>query len=102
MVTPAICKACGESFRHAPHSGGRVRFSLSDEQAVRIEAAKSKRQIGYNDGRYWFCEAHIGAARALKHLPLQEALAIIEHNQNRAHGIEENNPAMGEPYDENT
>lgn len=102
MVTPAICKACGESFRHAPRSGGRVSFPLNDEQAVRIEAAKSKRQIGYDDGCYWFCEAHIGAARALNHLPLQEALAIIAQNQNRAHGIEENNSDTGEPYDEHT
>ena len=88
-MIPAICKACGSRFRHAPRSGGRVGFPLSDEQAARIEAAKSKRQVGHDDGRYWFCEAHIDAARALKRLPIQEALAILKQNQNRAHGVEQ-------------
>ena len=75
-MKPPICACCHLDFRnedlHSETSGGLVRF-------VDYEPLP-KGMVGHPKGLAWFCATHIGAAHALRHLALGEALRRMKSN----------------------
>ena len=72
-VKPPICELCGRDFRAVwMESGGGG--ELLDFAGLR---RSPQGMTGNPKGLGWFCRRHVEAAAALRHLPMEDALAKL-------------------------
>lgn len=80
-MRPPICELCDAKFEsdalNQPGHGGLVEFKPSAEDKEVIARMHIKGWTGHPPNMGWFCKNHIEDARAIRHLPLKEALAVL-------------------------
>ena len=67
-MKPPICAICGSK-----EGCDTVLFSSTPEG----EEFRKSRKIGHDPDMEWFCNTHLGPAKAFSHLTLAEALKVI-------------------------
>lgn len=86
-MRPPICEVCDEKFLddelNAPGNGGLVEFKPSAEDKEVIARMQVKGWVGHPPNMGWFCREHIEDARALRHIPLRDALKEIRRKLER-------------------
>jgi hypothetical protein len=80
-MRPPICEICDVKFvdddLNQQGHGGLVEFKPSLEDKEVIARMQVKGWTGHPPNMGWFCKLHIEEARAIRHLPLRQAMVIL-------------------------
>lgn len=80
-MRPPICEICDVKFvdddLNQQGHGGLVEFKPSVEDKEVIARMQVKGWTGHPPNMGWFCKLHIEEARAIRHLPMRQAMVIL-------------------------
>jgi hypothetical protein len=76
-MRPPICYICGKRFE--PSAEVDIIYFKKQKSDIKWEKRmKREGKVGHPPYAEWFCEEHYEAANKLKHLPINEALKLLE------------------------
>lgn len=78
-MRPPICDICDARFDlSGEQAGGLVTFKPSPDDQAQLARLRQPGFVGHPPNQEWFCSTHLPMAKALAHLELKEARALIK------------------------